>query len=383
MSRTPDGRYELDADWVLACDGANSAVRRALGLDPAMEVKSDRWCITDVRFKDDIAPERWIWIDAPFNDGRGVWRHLMADNVWRLDFQMAPDSDPAHVSDPAVARARIAGMLGPEREFEIVWVGPWNYRTFLLGKLRHGRVFFLGDAAHLMSPFGARGGNSGIQDAENLVWKLALVLAGQAPERLLDSYNAERRPAAAHNIRLTTRAGRFMHPESAAERVLRKAVLSLARSHPFARALINGGRLSDPFAYPASPLTSSGGGAAPNAAIMLADGTPGHLVDLARGGTKFLGLWFAPGDTRHAAALAVLASKAPFDCYAVDRAADGLGTIRDPDGTLADMLQAKPGHFVLLRPDHHIAAHLPAGEPDAIAAGLKRALARAAEPSPI
>jgi 3-(3-hydroxy-phenyl)propionate hydroxylase len=373
---TPDGRYPIEADWVLACDGANSAVRRSLGLDPPMEVKSDRWCITDVRFTDNIEPERWIWIDAPFNDGRGVWRHLMADNVWRLDFQMAPDCDPAQVSDPAVARERIRGMLGPARDFEIVWVGPWSYRTYLLDSLRHGRVFFLGDAAHLMSPFGARGGNSGIQDAENLAWKLALVLASRAPERLLDSYDAERRPAAAHNIRLTTRAGRFMCPENDAERVLRRAVLSLAKEHGFARALINGGRLSDSFVYASSPLTTSGGEAAPNPPIVGGDGIARHLIDLARGGAKFLGLWFPPADAGGIFPSSVDVEASLLRCYAVGGATAGLESIGDVTGALAERLGARPGSFVLLRPDHHVAAHLAAAEPAAIRAALRKALAR-------
>ena len=80
-------------------------------------------------------------------------------------------STPDALSNEGVVRSRLRQKLGEDREFELVWVGPYAYRTQLLDNMRHGRVFFLGDAAHVMSPFGGRGGNSGIQDAENLAWK--------------------------------------------------------------------------------------------------------------------------------------------------------------------------------------------------------------------
>jgi 3-(3-hydroxy-phenyl)propionate hydroxylase len=375
---TPAGRYRIEAAWVAACDGANSVVRNRLGLDPPVENKPDRWCITDVRFKAERPVERHIWIEAPFNDNRAVWRHLMADDVWRLDFQMAPDSDPAHVSSAEVAHQRVRAMLGPETPFELVWVGPWSYRLFVLDRFRAGRVFFVGDAAHLMNPFGARGGNSGIQDADNLGWKLALVANGQAAEALLESYDTERRPAAHHNVKLTRRTGRFMCPETETERDFRAAVLDLAPRHPFARALVNGGRLSDPFVYAQSPLTSSGGHAAPNPPITLPDGRAGHLFDLARGGARFLGLWFASTADAHAAAAirAVSDNRTPLETYVVGADHGGFTRIDDTGGKLARGFKAEPGDYVLLRPDQHVAAHLRSASAAAVRAAVDRALAR-------
>jgi len=169
---TPAGPYTLEADWVIAADGVNSSVRHLLQLPEHTERGHDRWCITDVRFQRTRLNERWTWVEAPFNENRAVWQHLMADDVWRLDFQMAPDADPAEVSRPDVARERVARMLGPDVAFDLVWVGPYSYRTMLMERFRHGRLMFIGDAAHAKSPFGARGGNSGIQDADNLGWKL-------------------------------------------------------------------------------------------------------------------------------------------------------------------------------------------------------------------
>ena len=108
-----------------------------------------------------------------------------------------------------------------ESEVEIVWVGPYGYRTQLMECFRQGRVFFAGDVAHVMNPFGARGGNSGVQDAENIAWKLAAVETGRAGAALLDSYDAERRAAAAHNIDVTSRTIRFLAPSAPRMRLAR------------------------------------------------------------------------------------------------------------------------------------------------------------------
>ena len=197
---TPAGRYALEADWFIDATGANSRIRDAMGLEVNPSRSTDRWCITDVRFKTPFPTERWTWVDAPFNEGRAVWQHLMADDVWRLDYQMAEDCDPEAISRPEVAGARLRAQLGPDVEFEFVWIGPYQYRDHLLETFRVGRTLFIGDAAHVVSPFGARGGNNGIQDAANLGWKLALVLAGEAGDELLDSYHAERHPAAVENL---------------------------------------------------------------------------------------------------------------------------------------------------------------------------------------
>ncbi len=210
---TPAGAYTLEADWLVDATGVNSPIRRGFGLETHTARSADRWCITDVRFKETFPTERWTWVEAPFNENRAVWQHLMGDDVWRLDYQMDPDCDPEYVSRRDVAEARLRAHLG-DVEFELVWVGPYAYRDHLLDRFRHGRVFFIGDAAHVVSPFGARGGNSGIQDAYNLGWKLALVRGGRAPVTLLDTYDAERQPAARQNLEVTSRTARFLAPRS-------------------------------------------------------------------------------------------------------------------------------------------------------------------------
>ena len=367
---TPAGAYTLEADRLVDATGVNSAIRDAFGLDAHAARGADRWCITDVRFREKFPTERWTWIEAPFNENRGVWQHLMGDDVWRLDYQMDPDCDPEYVSRRDVAEERLRAHLG-HREFELVWVGPYAYRAHLLDSFRHGRVFFIGDAAHVVGPFGARGGNSGIQDAFNLGWKLALVLKRQAPEALLDTYDAERHAAARENLEVTTRTERFLAPRSNAERTLRSAVIGLAREYAFARPLVNSGRLSVANPYPSSPAVSGAGWSLPNVPIALPGGARSTLVALAQSvGTAFIGILYAPTRGHELAEFARLeATGLPFRFFVC-----GPGGIGDPEGKLRAVLKAEPDAFALVRPDLYLAALLPNATPAQAETVLRRAL---------
>ncbi|HLB17202.1 MAG TPA: FAD-dependent monooxygenase [Burkholderiales bacterium] len=367
---TPAGPYTLEAEWLIDAAGVNSAIRDGFGLETHSARGADRWCITDVRFKEKFMTERWTWVEAPFNENRGVWQHLMGDDVWRLDYQMDPDSDPEYVSRRDVAEARLRAHLG-HREFELVWVGPYSYRAHLLDHFRHGRVFFIGDAAHVVGPFGARGGNTGIQDAFNLGWKLALVRKGLAPQRLLDTYDAERHAAARENLEVTTRTERFLSPLSPAERLLRRAVIGLAREHPFARPLVNSGRLSVANPYPDSPAVTGAGWSVQNVPITLPGGARGNLVELAgQVGTAFIGILYQPTRGHELAEFArIEATGLPFRFFVC-----GPGGIGDPEGKLATVLKAEPDTFALVRPDLYVAALLPNATAAAAEAALRKAL---------
>jgi 3-(3-hydroxy-phenyl)propionate hydroxylase len=359
---TPDGSYALEAAWVIDASGLASTIRQALGAEMAAELGEDRWCISDVRFKKALPAERWTWAKANFNDGRAVWQHPMADGVWRLDYQMGPNADPQQIANPEVVKDRLRRHLG-ETEVEIVWVGPYGYRTQLMEDFRWARVFFIGDAAHVMNPFGARGGNSGVQDAENIAWKLAAVLAGTADEALLDTYNEERRAAAAHNIKVTGRTIRFLAPHSPFEHRLRDAVLDLARRYDFARALVDTGRLSVAYDYSASSLTTGGGAALPNIAVTHPDGTAGALSDLLRGsGARFLVLCF-PGS---AAPDLPAASVCAFACNAA------IGSLPIIRGAGLAALGGN-GEVLVIRPDQHVAARLVRPDATTIMAAIDRA----------
>ncbi len=370
---TPAGNYTIEADHLIDATGANSPIRTQLGIDAHPSRSTDRWCISDVRFKKPLPTERWTWVDAPFNEGRAVWQHLMGDGVWRIDYQMPEDCDTAHISKPEVAGARLREQLGPGVEFEFVWIGPYGYRDHLLDSFRHGRILFIGDSAHVVSPFGARGGNSGIQDAANLGWKLALVAQGLAGDALLGTYDAERRPAAVENLRVTSRSARFLAPRSPAEHTLRRAVVALASRHAFARALVNTGRMSVANEYPAGSHLPEGGRTVQNLPLRRHDETSITLMDLLADGTQCLGLWFAPTRAQAEVAADAVASL-PLRLVAIG-GDSGLPTLQ-PDEALARHLgNATPGSLSLVRPDAYRAALLTEPTPTSISAAVHAALA--------
>jgi 3-(3-hydroxy-phenyl)propionate hydroxylase len=366
---TPFGAVTLTADWLLACDGARSFVRESLGLPFIGQVFRDRFLIADVVMQADFPPERWFWFDPPFHPGQSVLLHRQPDDVWRIDFQLGWDADPEAEKQPERVRARVRAMLdatlGPQAAFELEWVSVYTFRCRRLERFRHGRILFLGDAAHQVSPFGARGGNGGVQDADNLGWKLAAHLRGEAPEALLDSYDAERIQAADENILHSTRATDFITPKTPAARAYRDAALRLAADHPFARGFVNSGRLSRPCVLRDSPLsTLPAAGLPPGAPVPDApvwrDGRPAWLLGAL--GDGFSVLFFGPPAQAPAGAIVVSPTEAP-------------GALWDCEGLAAARFGASAGHVVLIRPDQHIAAHFPRHDPAALAAARRRALA--------
>ena len=253
---TPDGPYRMTCDWLIAADGVKSAVRHALDLPFVGETFHDHFLITDIVMTGDMPSERRFWFDPPFHKGQSALLHKQPDDVWRIDLQLGPEADrEAEMAEEKVTE-RLHAMLGKDARFTIDWGSVYTFQCRRLERFRHGRILFVGDAAHTVSPFGARGGNSGVQDSDNLAWKLDAVLRGAAPETLLDSYDAERVPAADENILNSTRATDFIAPKNAAMQLFRDAVLQLAENHAFARRMVNSGRLSVPDIYEATPLST-------------------------------------------------------------------------------------------------------------------------------
>ena len=386
---TADGSYTLHADWLVVADGARSPVRRHLGLDIDGKVFQDRFLIADVVMKADFPAERWFWFDPPFHRNQSVLLHREADNVWRIDFQLGWDADPEEEKKPERVIPRIRAMLGEGREFELEWVSVYTFQCRRMNSFRHGRVLFAGDAAHQVSPFGARGANSGLQDTDNLAWKLKLVIDGLAPEGLLDTYSSERVAAADENLLNSTRSTDFITPKSAVSKDFRNAVLSLAAEFPFARALVNSGRLSVPAHLRDSPLNTPdvdafGGVMHPGApaadAPVLRDGAPGWLLRHAGNAFQLLLFVDAPESLSAAtrAALAALAD-APIPVHTLlisataGAAPAGTTLLVDAQGLAARRFDARVGTAYLLRPDQHVAARWRALD----AAAVRTAVARA------
>ncbi len=251
---TPDGPYQLEADYLIACDGARSPTRDMLGLSFDGRVFEDNFLIADVKMKADFPTERWFWFEPPFEGaGQSALLHKQPDDIWRIDFQLGWDIDRASELDPDRIRARVDAMLssqtGTVPDYTLEWTSIYTFQCRRMERFRHGPVFFAGDSAHQVSPFGARGANSGVQDADNLAWKLDLVLKGLADDALLDTYATEREFGADENILNSSRATDFMTPKTNLSKLFRNAVLSLANTHAFARPLVNSGRLSVPCSY--------------------------------------------------------------------------------------------------------------------------------------
>ena len=389
---TPDGAYTLTTDWLVVADGARSPIRTMLGLDIEGKVFMDRFLIADVVMAADFPAERWFWFDPPFHRNQSVLLHKQADNVWRIDFQLGWQADPVEEKKPENVIPRIKAMLGDEREFELEWVSVYTFQCRRMNQFNHGRVLFVGDAAHQVSPFGARGANSGIQDTDNLAWKLKLVMDGIAPAALLDTYGEERGYAADENLMNSTRSTDFITPKSTTSKVFRNAVLQLAAKYPFARALVNSGRLSVPSWLATSSLNTPDGdvfegqmipGAPLADAPIEAAGQPGWLLHQL--GNRFQLLHYVDDastlDEKTALALAQLAQAAiAIEAIIVaprGQAPAGLKTLIDTDGCIAERYDLRPGTTYLVRPDQHVAARWRALDASKIKAALARATCNA------
>jgi 3-(3-hydroxy-phenyl)propionate hydroxylase len=255
---TDSGRAELVARYVVGTDGAHSTVRDLIGVGFPGHSHDDHFLICDIHARLPFPSERRFFFDPPWNPGRQVLIHPQPDDTWRIDWQIPPDTDVnAERADGRLDR-RIRAVIGPATQYEVVWMTVYRFHQRLAPLFRMGNVFLAGDAAHLYAPFGARGLNSGAADAENLAWKLALVLRGEAPEALLDSYEAERVPAAQENLAVTDATMRFMAPQGIAQRLWRNFVLRGSTRSRWLRRRVNSGRLAEAFAYPASPNVDPG-----------------------------------------------------------------------------------------------------------------------------
>lgn len=353
---TPDGTYGLEASWLVACDGARSPTRERMGLAFEGEDFEERFLIADVEmaqspYRSPDVHERWFWFDPTFHAGKSALLHAQPDDIYRIDLQLGPEADPVAEATEERVFPRIRAIVG-DTPFKLDWMSVYRFRCARLERFLHGRVIFAGDSAHVVSPFGARGGNGGIQDIDNLGWKLAAVLSGVAGEALLESYEAERIHGADENIANSARATNFMTPKTPAEAQFRAEVLRMARRLPFARRLINSGRLSVPCSYEGMALQTPGEGRVPSGVCPPDAPLPGGgwLLDCLRGEFTLLGI----------------GTEAPEVPGVVSRSLPAEGLLAERYGRAA----------YLFRPDGVVAASFAAPTPEAVAEARDRALGR-------
>src|SRR5437016_4001459 len=298
---SPEGDYRLDADYVLAADGARSPIRSMLGLRLKGDNYEGRYVIADIRMDHDFPTERRACFEPSGNPGGTVLIHKQPDDIWRIDYQLREGESEEEVLREENIRARVGAILkdiGHTKPWELEWWSIYSANTLCLDDYRCGRVFFIGDAAHIVPIFGVRGLNNGLADADNIGWKLALVLNGEADDRLLDSYSPERRGATLEVFANATKSTRFMTPPTRGWRLARQAALSLSLNHEFPRALANP-RQMQPYTYSESVLTPyagrdndfAGGPVSGSVALnaKLADGS--HLLDRAGIGLTAILFW--------------------------------------------------------------------------------------------
>ena len=367
---TPEGKYRIDAGWLIACDGSRSPIRQALGLESTGKVFQDRFLIADVKMEADFPVERWFWFDPPFHPNQSVLLHMQPDNVWRVDFQLGWEADPEEEKKSERIIPRIRALLGKDVGFTLEWTSVYTFACQRMERFMHGHVIFAGDSAHRVSPFGGRGANSGIQDTDNLAWKLDWVMRGKASPTLLESYCDERQYAADENILNSTRSTDFITPKSAISRVFRDSVLELAEMLPFARRLVNSGRLSVPATLHTSPLnspdvdefdtTSLLGAPLPDAPIMVAHHNDWLLRQM---GPEFTLLIFG---------------RAPAWAREIkDVKALSVGEhIQDTSGLMAKRLDGAEGTAYLVRPDQHICARWRNPDKYLVISALNRAIGK-------
>lgn len=348
-STVEESTVEVEGLYLIGADGARSIVRKLMGAQFPGKSFDDKFLICDIRADLGFANERRFFFDPEWNPDRQVLIHPQADSVWRIDWQVPPDFDVDAEESSGGLDQRIRKIVGGQ-DYEIVWKSVYRFHQRIASSFGAGRVFLIGDAAHIVSPFGARGLNSGVQDAENLAWKVAFVANGWAPEGLLDTYDIERRAAAEENLAITGATMDFLVPSTEQQWKRRRQTLEAAVGNPNARQMVDSGQLAEPFTYRDSPLTTPSRRAGPiPAGALFPDGT----VSVAD----------RPGVTRMRELFG-----GPFVILVTG--SDGLEVVRSVDsqlavyrlaeidvtGVLGESVKLADGSAVVLRPDGHVAA---------------------------
>jgi 3-(3-hydroxy-phenyl)propionate hydroxylase len=396
---TPEGEYDLECDWLVACDGARSTIRRLQNLRFEGRSYTGRFVIIDFRVPLGAPTARRCYFDPPWLPGHAVLLHKSPYGIWRLDYQVPDDISDEQALEPERLREHVQAHLdyiGADLPWEIEWVTLYKPNTLTLARYNHGRVLYSGDAAHLLPVFGVRGVNTGVQDGNNLAWKLSSVVRGIAPPSLLDSFTHERLADAKRICFEAARSTRMMAPPSRGYRILRDAVLQLSVDHEFTRPLLHW-RTSRPMDYADSPLTTTD----PTESHFAAGPRPGATarnvcVNPDSAERSWLFDAFAPGFQvlvfgEHAETIqqvvddiaALRGERVPVRLLSIQRASTPASVatdavVLDPLGRIHETWGAAAGAVYVLRPDQHVAARWTLDSSARVAQVVRKALGREA-----
>ncbi len=402
LTDTPDGvrvvvqsvaeseSQTLTVPWLVGCDGGHSTVRKLLEL-PLVGDSNDTWLLADATVTVDLPRNSIYWVRV--GNGTMMLVPLPGQNRWRMLDTVDVSADGTPEEKAARFAAKFARGFG--RPVEVgtpTWVSVFTAQQRMVPAMRVGHCLVAGDAAHVHSPASGQGMNTGIQEAYNLAWKLALVAHGHASPALLDSYDAERVPIGRALLASTRQATTLVALRNALAGVALPVFFGIVRNFRPLRNKIQNGILGQMSAllvsYPDSPLTTAGGPApAPGARLTSAyrygDPVPAWPALVQELHDVRLSLLVFPGDEE---AVATADAAATAHCgwlsarliggAAVDEAAtvgvEGIRPLADPDGGLAASLGGTPGGWLLVRPDGYVAARGSLLRPAVLRAALAR-----------
>lgn len=346
---TPNGEERLETPYIVACDGCRSPTRKMLGLDFPGYTDDSSFLIVDIE-ADLPHPKEHRFTFAP-TLGHGQTQLVVPqpDGHWRLDWQLLPSQVPEQEMSAEVMKQRVKETIGNHTPFNILWQSCYRFHQRMMQSFRHDRVFFAGDSAHLVAPFGARGMNSGIQDAENLAWKLAAVLQGKAPASLLETYDHERIAAQRENQAITSASMRFISPNAGEEREKRDGILYRSKNSADARKLVDSGKMYTPSRYDTSPLITGHhpivGTKVPDVKLQRKNGTSSYLRHHV--GINNLVIAFS-----NSAAIPSTLGSTPV--MVVSESEDSTQETVIDNGSIRKLFQASPGDCIVIRPDGHV-----------------------------